>query len=261
VTESIAFDRAAEYYDRTRALPPEVQAQVTAFLCGELGQGRVLEVGVGTGRMAIPVVAAGVEVVGVDLSEPMLRRLRVNASGAAAVPAARADALKLPFPGRSFAAAYLCHVLHLIPDWRGAVAELVRVVSPGGRLLIDLGGHATERGRAIGAFFERAAGSQRLRPGVSDPADLEAALVGLGCVLLEPATIPMGIDYTVAEILQRLESNEWSRTWSLSEDVRLRAVAETRTWAEGRWGDLGAPVHEDSTIVWRRFETPATPVR
>jgi SAM-dependent methyltransferase len=258
---SIAFDQAADYYDRTRALPEDVQAQVTAFLVSELrGRTRVLELGVGTGRMALPVAAAGVDVVGVDLSEPMLHRLKAKA-GAVSVPVLRGDGLALPFAPGIFGAGYLCHVLHLIPDWRAAVAEVVRVMTPGGHLLIDIGGSTTEGGRAVGAFFQEAAGAGPLRPGVRDPGSLDAGLAELGCRPLQPVTIPFGIDYTVTEILERLERNEWSSTWSLSDDVRLRAVAETRAWAEGRWGDLDAPLHEDSQIVWRRYETSAPPGR
>jgi SAM-dependent methyltransferase len=262
VTESIAFDQAADYYDRTRALPEDVQAQVTAVRVGELqGRGRVLEVGVGTGRMALPVAAAGVDLVGADLSEPMLRKLIDNAGGPTVVPATRADALALPFPDRIFGAAYMCHVLHLVPDWHGAVAEVLRVIEPKGRLLVDTGGFTTERGGEVGAYFSRAADGRRLRPGLTEPAELDTLLDDLGWLALEPVRIPFAIDYTVAGLLDRFASNEMSSTWSMSEDLRLRAVAETRSWAEERWGNLDAPLHEESQIVWRRYETPAPPGR
>ncbi len=81
---SVSFDRAAEYYDRTRALPPELAARQTEMLAGALaGRSRVLEIGVGTGRIALPLWQSGVPVVGLDLSAPMLHRLRLNAAGPA----------------------------------------------------------------------------------------------------------------------------------------------------------------------------------
>jgi len=70
---SVGFDRAAEYYDRTRGVPPDVAGAQTALLAGELpGRGRVLEVGVGTGQIALPLAEAGVPMAGLDLSMPMV---------------------------------------------------------------------------------------------------------------------------------------------------------------------------------------------
>jgi hypothetical protein len=56
---AIDFDRAADTYDGTRALPPEALGQTTELLSGEIGSRRCLEVGVGTGRIARPLAAAG----------------------------------------------------------------------------------------------------------------------------------------------------------------------------------------------------------
>lgn len=112
MSESIAFDRAAEYYDRTRALPDAVVAQQTRLLMGELlGRASTLEVGIGTGRVA---VTLDVPIVGLDLSRPMMDVLRTKTS---AIPLVEGDATRLPFPDGSFGAAYAAHVLHLIPPW------------------------------------------------------------------------------------------------------------------------------------------------
>src|SRR2546423_7934462 len=90
---SIAFDQAADYYDRTRRLDPHVHAAVIDLLAGELrGRGRCLEVGVGTGRIALDLHRTGVPMAGVDLSRPMLDRLVEKARGAAPFPVAPADA-------------------------------------------------------------------------------------------------------------------------------------------------------------------------
>ena len=52
---SIRFDRAAEFYDSSRAISPEAMERTVELLAGELrGRGRVLEVGVGTGLLALP---------------------------------------------------------------------------------------------------------------------------------------------------------------------------------------------------------------
>jgi ubiquinone/menaquinone biosynthesis C-methylase UbiE len=257
---SISFDRAADFYDRTRALPPEIQAKVTALLVAELdGRGAVLELGVGTGRMALPLHALDVELTGIDLSVPILQRLVVNAGGRAPFPLAVADGERLPFPDGSFDAAFLCHVLHLVPAWRLVVGELAWVVRPGGLLLVDLGGPGTPEGEAVRAEFARRAGQARPRPGVTDPAVLDAELEARGATLrvLEPITHP--VQFTVGRLVDRLASNQFSATWSLPEGVRMGAAAATRAWAVKRFGDLDAVKRGHAAVVWRAYDLPGSP--
>jgi ubiquinone/menaquinone biosynthesis C-methylase UbiE len=137
-SDSIVFDeRRAESYDRTRALSPETMAQLVDLLCAELRErGWCLEVGVGTGRISLPLAQAGIKVVGIDLSKPMLRKLLDNRGEADEPSIGLADAMALPFRDGTFGAAIACHVLHLIPRWRSAILELVRVLKPGGVILV-----------------------------------------------------------------------------------------------------------------------------
>jgi SAM-dependent methyltransferase len=65
-------DDAADMYD------PAVLAPAVDFLAGLAGDGRAVEFGVGTGRIALPLAERGVEVHGIDLSEAMLARLRAK---------------------------------------------------------------------------------------------------------------------------------------------------------------------------------------
>ena len=77
--------------------------------------------------------------VGLDLSEAMLRKLVEKTGGRPAFPLLRGDATRLPFRDAVFGAAIARHALHLIPRWPDALAELVRVVRPGGVLLLNIG--------------------------------------------------------------------------------------------------------------------------
>ena len=75
----VNFDRAAAFYDATRALPDGVAEQVRDAVLDRVGARpgtRFLEVGVGTGRIALPFVRAGHAYCGVDLSAAMLGALR-----------------------------------------------------------------------------------------------------------------------------------------------------------------------------------------
>ena len=67
--------RAAEAY---RSFAPAVLGPTVDFLARLAGAGSVLEFAVGTGRVAIPLVARGIRVTGIDLSRPMLDELRRN---------------------------------------------------------------------------------------------------------------------------------------------------------------------------------------
>jgi len=94
---SVAFDRAAEYYDATRGLTPEALAETVAVLSEELaGRGRCLEIGVGTGRIGLPLYRSGVAMIGLDLSRPMMSKLIEKAAGDP-FPLVQGTATRLPF--------------------------------------------------------------------------------------------------------------------------------------------------------------------
>jgi SAM-dependent methyltransferase len=77
-------DDAADMYD------PAVLEPAVDFLAGLAGDGRALELGVGTGRIALPLAERGVDVHGIDLSSAMLARLRAK-PGADRVGLTRGD--------------------------------------------------------------------------------------------------------------------------------------------------------------------------
>ncbi len=76
-------DRIADYYDEMvgQLFPAAVTEQAVSFLADLAGAGPVLELGIGTGRVAIPLTNRGVAVTGVDASEAMLARLRSRPGG------------------------------------------------------------------------------------------------------------------------------------------------------------------------------------
>ena len=73
-------DRMADVYDGWFAVPLDTQDTV-ALLSDLAGAGPVLELGIGTGRIALPLAQRGHEVHGVDASEAMVEKLRSKAGG------------------------------------------------------------------------------------------------------------------------------------------------------------------------------------
>src|SRR2546423_15322701 len=76
-------ENVAARYDETLGSwgDPEVVEPAVDFLAELAGGGAALELGVGTGRIALPLAARGVRVHGIDLSEAMVARLRAKPGG------------------------------------------------------------------------------------------------------------------------------------------------------------------------------------
>jgi SAM-dependent methyltransferase len=83
VAEDHFGERVAARYDESSAemFDPAVVDPVVDFLAELAGSGRALELGIGTGRIALPLVERGVPVHGIDLSEAMVTRLRAKPGG------------------------------------------------------------------------------------------------------------------------------------------------------------------------------------
>jgi SAM-dependent methyltransferase len=257
VSGSISYDRAAAAYDRTRGFSPEGQARSVQLLASELAdRDPVLEIGVGTGQLAVPLRAAGVRVVGIDLAEPMLRALTAKAGGGD-VPLALADATSAPFLTDAFGGAYLRWVLHLVPAWRTLLAETVRVVRPGGVFVALVGAYEGPRAR-IQARFDEILGRDGRPVGLGWGAveELDAAMAELGATLRLPPSFREIEPQRIPGFLDSIDQNAFSWTWRVPEPERTRAAAEVRRWVSDHLGPPeDIPPHEYE-IQWRAYDLP-----
>jgi SAM-dependent methyltransferase len=103
------------------------------FLTASPGS-RVLNVGAGQGSFSLRLARLGFEVTSVDSSPAAAEVLRARVPG----PVAVADVTALPFAEASFDAAVLGEVLEHVPDDAGALAEVARVLRPGGVLAVSV---------------------------------------------------------------------------------------------------------------------------
>ena len=100
---------------------------------------KVLDIGVGYGRFAIPLSSRrGVWIVGFDISSSMLARARANSGGV--VELVRGDAHWLPFREGSFDAAYSIATLYYLARWDRVISEVSRVLRTGGLFVSDFRG-------------------------------------------------------------------------------------------------------------------------
>jgi len=258
--ESLVFDRAVEYYDKTRSLSIASMDKLVPLIRRSVGDGPCLEIGVGTGRIALPLQAGGTDMVGLDLSQAMMQRLVQNAGGQAPFPLVSADASSLPFIDDSFGAALAVHVLHLIPAWRRTLEELGRVVRPSGALVIDIGRQTQGPFRDLLAEFAAAAKIPEAHRGVNDTAELDAALAGMGASLTGTEVIEEVRSATYARTIEALETGTYSITWAADQETRTEAANHTRRWAEDRFGTLDRRYDYKLEIALRTYRLPPGPV-
>ena len=141
IHESI-WDRIAAIYDETRicdrvCLNAALDYIVNRYPPDEFP--RLLEPGIGTGRIAIPLAERCYKVEGVDPSKEMLSILRKRVAGTTAPPTisfCEADVTALPYPDGFFDIAIPVHLFYFVSDWKTAANELLRVVRHDGPVVL-----------------------------------------------------------------------------------------------------------------------------
>jgi SAM-dependent methyltransferase len=140
--ESTSFDPVAEFYDASAAhMFADAVVNPTVDLLAELaGSGRALELGIGTGRIALPLAARGVSVSGIDASQKMVEKLREKPGGKD-IPVVIGDFADASFEGK-FSLAFL--VFNGLWNLRTQGKQLAcfenvaRHLAPAGRFVIEL---------------------------------------------------------------------------------------------------------------------------
>jgi len=128
------FDDVAESYDLTRGgerRGDDYAADIDGLL--PPGSGPILEVGVGTGVVALGLARRGRSVIGLDISSPMLAR----ASSRLGHTIVRSDALEMSIASASVAHAVSVWMVHSVQDPIRLFAETARVIRPGGHLIVS----------------------------------------------------------------------------------------------------------------------------
>jgi SAM-dependent methyltransferase len=141
--EDIWDTEAAEHYDTPGEgmFAPEVLRPTVDRLAELAGGGRALEFAVGTGRVAIPLASRGVPVTGIELSHPMIARLRDKADEAT-IPVVAGDMTSTVAPGEYTLVYLVFNTIGNLLTQAEQVAcfrNAARHLAPGGRFVIELG--------------------------------------------------------------------------------------------------------------------------
>jgi phosphatidylethanolamine/phosphatidyl-N-methylethanolamine N-methyltransferase len=132
-----AYGRWAPIYDMVFG-PVFRRGRLDAVAAAERIGGRILEVGVGTG-LSLPSYSPATRIVGIDISEPMLDKARRRVRDQRLTHVERiamGDAENLDFPGGTFDVVVAQYVVTAVPNPERALNEFVRVVRPGGEIII-----------------------------------------------------------------------------------------------------------------------------
>jgi ubiquinone/menaquinone biosynthesis C-methylase UbiE len=253
-----SFDQIAYRYDAAHSYPPEVSRQIAEGLIHlsginpeslEQSDAEVLELGVGTGRIALPLLAAGINVTGVDTSPAMLACIREKMAVLQPVDPSHpcgklsaflADMSALPFATGTFPAVIAVHVFHLVPKWQAALDETLRVLRPGGAFLI---GQDTSDVEAFARIYDQweeivaMLGFPASHAGASGYPAVVRELKGRGLRVEETVVTSWVVDTLPRAVLARVIDREWSKTWRIPDDIFAESRRRLTQWAAETYGE------------------------
>jgi len=253
VKASIPFDRAASFYDETRAFAPGVAEKAAAAITEAAALGsssHILEIGIGTGRVALPLANhTDARVTGVDLAVPMLDVLRGKRTDED-IHVVRGDVSRLPLPSGAFDAVVAAHIFHLVGDPAATLREVARALKPGAPLVFTY--IASDGDPLLEIFWSGRKHSKHRRFRNADFLD-ESGWQPAG----DPVTVPYEIEITPAGRIESMQNRIWSSTWSMTDDEIAARVGEMRAACAEHDIPLDEPLTRQMTFTAAPYTPPA----
>ena len=260
--------RTAHAYDRNKYHPPEVSGKIASAITEPFDRQKnseephIIEIGTGTGRIGMPLIARGFRFTGLDIDPDMLTVFRNKYGGISRkVSLIEADAQDLPFDDHSFEAAVAVHVWHLIPNLEKALAEAIRVVKPAGLLFEGWEAPTSEseelllRDVWIDALVKR--GVQFNRAGQRVALEKSAQyLQARGLQSQESIVATWDVMQSPTDVIEALQDGVYSFTKDIPIDQRYAAARDVREFLSTHYTDLEAPVRVPWSFRLRTTRLP-----
>ncbi len=264
MSERVDFSPNASVYDRRHGAAISEDELGRLWVAAGLQVGaRALDIGAGTGRVAIPLARHGCDVVAVEAAGSMLAQLRAKAADSK-VYTVVAEGSQLPFRAEHFDVVVIARLLYLTPDWRRILGEAHRVLAAGGRLLHEWGnGQVDEEWVQIREearrLFERAGLRAPFHPGVRSETEVDRQIERLRFVRECQLELGRGPAITLREFLRRLVEGELSYIWNVPEHVRTKCLPGLQRWSEQTF-DLERPVPMPRELRWTIYRKDAAKI-
>ncbi len=250
------FDRVADVYDETRGIPESVGVRLAdraIAVTHATSETRFLEIGVGTGRIAMSFLQRGCDYTGIDVSERMMDRFRAKVEGCDfRLTLVNGDVTRLPFPDASFDVVLGVHILHLVPEWRVALMEARRVLKPGGFVLFghepSMPGDPDYAMRRQWQRFVADAGiTLSVRPG--NAAAIDAELISQGAYSAVYRVAQWKEEIRPRDLLEQQLNRVFSHSWEVPDDVLRSVHARMVPWVTEQYGSLDAKVDSEHEFM------------
>ena len=249
-----SFDRTASTFERHRALPSHVAEAIRTTILQTSGNQQprhVLDLGAGTGRIGKAFVEAGDSYTGVDISLPMLQEFRARTVDAFLV---QADGARLPFRDATFDLILLMHVLSGADNWRSLLGETVRVIVPGGFVIVgqtagSMAGVDARMKRQLNQILGRM-GASWVDGKKSREEPLEWLHIG-ATRRLQVTAASWTAQRTPREFLER--HRKGARFSTLPPDIQEKTLTDLGAWAEKAFGSIDKVFSEEFSFVMHIF--------
>jgi len=255
--ESISFDSIAPVYDATRITNQDSFQAALDYIAERFPPEqypKLFEPGIGTGRIAIPLAERGYNVIGADISGEMLKILAKKLktrNPPLPVTFIHKDITALPFADATFNLAVAVHIFHLIPEWKKAVNEVLRILKPGAPLILMVTSSSMELQSIKERYREIAAeyGCSTKPVGVNSLTDLPDYILGLGRRIEQIRgrwtwQQRVRIDKNVAD----LKAGYYSSSKLVPDDMHSKIMDKIELELKQKYGSLDIEVEEPAQI-------------